>query len=132
MSKILQKIMTNPTFKYSLYQIPTCSKCRGSIHLLQEELKLDSAQLNTINYTEDPPTEQDLKNIIKLLNTAPESLLRDDTKKSLLEKQGKIELQDIVKSILQDPMTMQRPVFINWEKQVAVIARPVDKIHSIL
>ncbi|KAJ3380707.1 hypothetical protein HDU92_005805 [Lobulomyces angularis] len=51
--------------KYTLYFIPECSKCRGSLNLLE---KFDENLLKKINYVENPPNEEELKKISSIID----------------------------------------------------------------
>ena len=110
-----------------IYHNNRCSKSRCAIALLEEQGK----DFEVIKYLEDVPSEEDLKNIIKLLGIYPIELVRKNEAIWKDNYKGK-ELTDaqIIQAMLTNPKLIERPIVINNGK--AVIGRPTDAILDII
>jgi arsenate reductase-like glutaredoxin family protein len=60
--------------KLTVYQKPTCTKCRTTLRLLQER----GAEFEAVNYFEPRLTEADLRGLLKKLGLSPREILRQD------------------------------------------------------
>src|SRR5215471_15838512 len=60
--------------KLTVYQKPTCSKCRATLRLLKER----GVDFDAINYYETPLTEADLRVLLKRLGLTAREILRKD------------------------------------------------------
>lgn len=106
---------------------PRCGKSREGLAFLQESGK----EFEIIKYLEDVPTFEALSEIIKKLELKPIELVRQKEKIWIENFKGK-DLSDeaIINAMISNPILIERPIVINNKK--AVIARPFDKIASIL
>lgn len=111
----------------TFYHNPRCSKSREALQLLEEK----GETLEVIKYFDNPPSKQELKQIIELLNIKPIELVRTQEKEWIENFKGK-ELSDdeIVEAMLQYPRLMERPIAIKGVH--AVIGRPPQKVLEIL
>ena len=57
---------------YTIYHNPKCSKCRGTLEILNSK----GVEPKIIEYLKNPPTKDDLKEIINKLNIRPSELVR--------------------------------------------------------
>lgn len=111
----------------TLYHNPRCSKSREALNLLQEK----GETLEIIKYLENPPSYQELKQVIELLEIQPIDLVR--TQESIWkEKFRGIKLTDeeVITAMVENPKLIERPIAINGTH--AVIGRPPEKVLSIL
>lgn len=111
----------------TLYHNPRCSKSREALHLLEAE----GETLEIIKYLENPPSYQELKQVIELLGIKPIDLVR--TQEDIWKEKFKgIELTDeeIITAMVENPKLIERPIAINGTH--AVIGRPPEKVLSIL
>jgi arsenate reductase (glutaredoxin) len=60
--------------RLTVYQKPTCTKCRATLRLLQE----NGAEFDAINYFETPLAEADLRGLLKKLRLSAREILRED------------------------------------------------------
>ncbi len=111
-----------------IYHNPRCSKCRQTMALLEEK----GEQPEVIEYLENPPTEAELKEIIKMLGIKPRDLMR---KKEKIYKD--LELDDeslpdnaLVMAMVSHPQLIERPIVIKDGK--AAIGRPPKLVLDIL
>lgn len=111
----------------TLYHNPRCSKSREALNLLQKQ----GETVEIIKYLENPPTEQELKQVLDLLELRPLQLVR--TQESIWKEnyKGK-ELTDgqIIAAMLENPKLIERPIAIRGVH--AVIGRPPEKVLNIL
>lgn len=106
---------------------PRCGKSREGLLLLEEAGK----PFEVIKYLDNPLTESELTELIKLLDIAPIDLVRQKEKSWIENFKGK-NLSDsaIIKAIAENPILMERPIVITKNK--AVIGRPPQKIVDFL
>lgn len=113
--------------KVTLYYNPRCSKCREALCLLEEK----GIEPEIIEYLKEPPTEKQLKDLLKKLGLKAEELLR---KKEPLfvekYKTKKLSEAEWVKVMCKNPVLIERPIAIEGNK--AVIGRPAERIIEIL
>ena len=60
--------------KLTVYQKPTCTKCRTTLRLLEER----GAEFEAINYFETPLTEPELRGLLKKLGLTAREILRKE------------------------------------------------------
>src|ERR1044072_1001206 len=99
--------------KLTVYQKPTCTKCRTTLRLLKER----GVDFEAINYYETPLTEADLRGLLQKLGlTAPEILRKDEP----LAKQlgiGRKEFPDeeLIVLMAKHPDLIQRPIVVRGD-----------------
>ncbi len=109
------------------YHNPRCSKSREALHLLEER----GETIEIVRYLENPPSKQELKQIIELLGIQPIELVRTREKDWIEHYKGR-QLSDgqIIDAMLKYPKLIERPIAIRGTH--AVIARPPEKVLEIL
>lgn len=111
----------------TLYHNPRCSKSREALQLLEEK----GETIEIVKYLENPPSEQELKQIIELLGISPIDLIRTqekDWKENY--KNQKLTDKEIIKAMIENPKLIERPIAIKGTH--AVIGRPPVKVLDIL
>jgi arsenate reductase len=111
----------------TIYHNSRCSKSRQGVCFL-EETKTD---FKIINYLENTPTQEELKELLSKLKIPAIELVRK--KESIwLEKfkDKNLNEEDIIQAMVDFPKLIERPIVVNGNK--AVIARPTEKIKEIL
>jgi arsenate reductase len=112
----------------TVYEKPTCSKCREADRLLRES----GVDFERINYYIEPIGEAKLRELIAKMGIKPRELLRmgEQIYKDL--EIGKRELSDdeIIKLMVKHPDLIQRPIVERGER--AVLGRPTEKIRELL
>lgn len=112
----------------TLYHNPRCTKSRQTLALLEQR----GIQLKVIDYLVTPPTEAELKRIIKLLGITPSELLRKkepEYKQAGLDKPD-VPDADIIRAMVQHPRLIERPIVVARNK--AALGRPPEKVLKIL
>ncbi|CAG8497186.1 14131_t:CDS:1 [Cetraspora pellucida] len=121
---------------------PSCSKSNLALSILQEALtkQPDVFKLDILDYQKQPPTKDQLKNIVQYLGVEHDlnKLLRDntsistngeDTQETVKTALSVSELSEVIK---QQPSRLQRPILVDWNKGKAIIARPPEKVEEFL
>ncbi len=113
--------------KALLIHNPRCSKSRNAKEILTE----CGIDFETIDYLKEGLSEKLLKNLPKLLKLSYLEMIR--TKE---ERFSELKLKDLkltdgqwIKILIDNPILLERPIFINGNK--AVIARPAELVKSI-
>ena len=111
----------------SIFHNNRCSKSRDSLALLTQQ----NIEIKVIDYLKNPPTEKQIKTLLKKLKMKPlellrksENLYKDNYKEINLSDDEWIEL------IAKNPILIERPIIVNGNK--AVIGRPPEKVFEIL
>ena len=103
----------NRRVKLVLWTNNACSKSRGAVQLL-EERGVDFAKRF---YLEDPPTREELEEVMAKLDE-PASIARPGVTGDLLDE------------LSADPSKIERPVAILGDR--AVVARPPERVLDLL
>ncbi len=114
--------------KLTVYQKPTCTKCRTALRLLKER----GAEFEAVNYYEVPFTTGQLRNLLKKLALRPTDLLRKDEPIARKLGIGKKQLSDeeLIALMVEHPDLIQRPIVVRGEQ--AVLGRPTANIEKLL
>tara|TARA_Y100000996_G_scaffold254711_1_gene200333 strand:- start:150 stop:449 length:300 start_codon:yes stop_codon:yes gene_type:complete len=86
-----------------------------------------------LNYVKEGLYKENIKDILKILQMQPQDIIRKNDKNFIklgLKKEQLSDKQLIIKTIIENPKIMQRPIVIINNK--GVIARPPEKIFTIL
>jgi arsenate reductase len=114
--------------KITVYEKPTCTKCREMDRFLRES----SVDFSKINYYLKPISEKKLRELIKKMGIKPRELLR--TSESIYRELGlgKKDFSDdeIVSLMAKHPDLIQRPIVARGDR--AVLGRPTDNVKSLL
>ena len=111
----------------TIYHNPRCGKSREGLALLQNM----NAVLETVKYLETPLNVEELKVLISKLKLNPIEIIRQKESVWITNFKGK-KLSDsqIIQAMVDFPILIERPIVVSGNK--AVIARPVDKIITII
>ena len=111
----------------TLFHNPRCGKSRECLAFLQNSKK----DFEIIKYLATPLNFEELKNLIGKLQLSPIALIRKKESIWIENFKGK-NLTDthIIQAMVDYPILMERPIAVNDNK--AVIARPLEKIYSII
>ena len=110
-----------------IYHNPRCSKSRQTLQLIRDAGK----DVHIIEYLNDTPTEEELKNIISLLGISPQQLLRKNEAVFKENFKGKDLTDDEwIAAMVAHPKLIERPIVIEGNK--AVLGRPPENVKSLL
>ena len=114
--------------KITVYERPTCSKCREADKLLRDS----GADYEKINYYVEPISEKKLRELITKMHISPRDLLRTTEAVYKELKLAKADHSDdeLIKLMVKHPDLMQRPIVEKGTR--AVLGRPTSNIESLL
>ena len=123
--------MSNDVIKF--YHNPRCSKSRQALQLISSQ----NITLEIIKYLEEGISKPDLENVFNRLEIERNNFLRKNEKafKDLNINLKKISTGQLIKLIIENPIIIQRPLAIKYEKDVfidAVIGRPPEMVLNLL
>ncbi len=114
--------------KLTVYQKPTCTKCRMTLRLLREQ----GAEFEAINYFETPLTEANLRSLLKKLRLSAREILRKDEPVAKDLGIGKKDFSDkeLIALMAKHPDLIQRPIVVRGDQ--AVLGRPPENVEKLL
>jgi arsenate reductase len=113
--------------KVKLYYNPKCAKCREALCLLEEK----GIEAEIIEYLKTPPTEKELKGVLKDLGLKPIDIIRTKEPLFIEKYKGKKKSDaEWIKVMCKNPILIERPIAIEGNK--AVVGRPPKKIIDLL
>jgi arsenate reductase len=112
----------------TIYHNPRCTKSRQTLALLEER----GIKPKVIEYLVTPPTEAELKRLLKLLGISPRELLRtkeEEYKQAKLDKPDVTDVE-IIRAMIKHPRLMERPIVVVGNK--AALGRPPENVLKII
>lgn len=110
-----------------IYHNPRCSKSREGLDLL----KNSEEDYETVEYLNQIPSEEEIKEILKMLELPAIDLVR---KNEAIWKENyrgkKLSEEEIVRAMHEHPKLIERPIVVKDGK--AVIGRPPETIKKLL
>ena len=123
--------MSNDVIKF--YHNPRCSKSRQALKLISSQ----NITLEIIKYLDEGISKLDLENIFNTLEIDKNNFLRKNEKsfKDLNINLNTTSTDQLIKLIIENPIIIQRPLAIKYEKDVfidAIIGRPPEMVLNLL
>tara|TARA_Y100000589_G_C27051701_1_gene587589 strand:+ start:699 stop:1040 length:342 start_codon:yes stop_codon:yes gene_type:complete len=110
-----------------IYHNPRCRKSREVLKLIEES----GNDFQIINYLENTPSEDELKEIISKLNIPAENLLRKGESIFKDNFKGKILSEnEWIQVMVKNPKLIERPIVIKDDK--AVLGRPPKNVNILI
>lgn len=114
--------------KITVYEKPTCSKCREVDKILRES----GADYEKINYYVQPLSEEQLRGLLKKMKISARELLR--TSEAIYKELGIAKSDhsedELIRLMAKHPDLIQRPIVEVGSR--AVLGRPVENIRTLL
>jgi arsenate reductase len=112
----------------TIYHNPRCTKSRQALALLEQR----GIKPKVIEYLVTPPTEAELKRLLKLLGISPRELLRTKEEEYKQAKLDKPDVTDaeIIRAMIKYPRLMERPIVVAGNK--AALGRPPEIVLKII
>ena len=110
-----------------IYHNPRCTKSRQTLALLQEQ----GHEPEVVEYLKTPPSQKDLKAVLKQLGMKPVEIIRKG-EAVFKEKFKGQELSDAewIKVLVEHPVLIERPIVVT--KKGAAIGRPPENVNNLL
>ena len=114
--------------KLTVYQKPTCTKCRMTLRLL----KARGADFEAINYFEKLLNQADLRGLLKKLGLSAREILRKDEPVAKQLGIGKKEFSEaeLIALMAKHRDLIQRPIVVRGDQ--AVLGRPPENVEKLL
>ena len=113
----------------TIYHNPRCSKSRQTLQILQEK----GIEPEVVKYLETPPTEEELRRIIRMLglSSARELMRRKEKEYRELGLDDPEKTEDeLIQAMVAHPRLIERPIVIRDGK--AALGRPPERVIDIL
>lgn len=110
----------------TIYHNPRCSKSRQTLQLLEEH----NIQPDVRLYLQEPPSVDELKRILNLLDMSPLELMR--TKEALYKELGlnkDSSDKERLQAMHQNPKLIERPIVIHNDQ--AKLGRPPENVLEL-
>lgn len=108
----------------TIYQKPTCSKCRATLEILNES----GEAFESINYYEQPITVEILRELIQKLDMPLQSIIRKGEVPAA-ELADKTD-EELMEMMVANPDLIQRPIVVRGDK--AKLCRPPENVNELL
>jgi arsenate reductase len=114
--------------KITVYEKPTCTKCRE----MDRFLRGSNVDFSKINYYIEPLSEKKLRELINKMGIKPRELLRTSEPTYRQLDLGKKEFTDdeIISLMIEHPDLIQRPIVERGDR--AVLGRPTENVKALL
>ena len=111
-----------------MYHNPGCKFSRGADEILRER----GADVEIIEYLQQPLSRDDFERILDILDEPPAELVRKDKRFAELglSEADYQTREQVIDVLLEHPELMQRPVIIRGDR--AIIARPSEKVLDVI
>lgn len=111
--------------RLTVFHNPTCTKSKRSV-LCLETYKMDNYDLDVIQYQVDTPSNETLLVLSEYLGLTKKPEFEEPWNFLLRpEAQGKAKSFEEAFAIIQaDPVLLERPFVIDWDRKLAVLGRP--------
>lgn len=112
----------------TIYEKPTCTKCREMNRFLTE----NGFDFSKVNYYIEPLTKEKLKELLGKMKLVPRDLLRtsEPIYKELNLRTGEYSDDEIVDLMIKHPDLIQRPIVERGKR--AVLGRPTENVKALL
>jgi len=112
----------------TVYEKPTCTKCREMNKFLVEQ----GIDFNKVNYYIEPLSEQQLRGLLKKMRLKPRDILRSSEPVYRELGLGKKDFSDdeIIALMAKHPDLIQRPIVERGGR--AVLGRPTENVKALL
>ena len=112
----------------TVYEKPTCTKCREMNRFLTEQ----GVDFSKVNYYIEPLSEKKLRELVKKMGIKPEELLRrsEPVYRELGLSKKSLSDDELISLMVKHPDLMQRPIVERGER--AVLGRPTENVKALL
>lgn len=112
---------------FKIYHNTRCSKSREACSILQEK----GIEFETIEYLKTPPTQKEIKELLKMLGMKAQDIVRKGEplyKEKFADK--KLSESEWIKALAENPILIERPIIVKGNK--AIIGRPPEKVLELI
>ena len=110
-----------------IYHNPRCSKSRQTLQLIKDANK----EVEIVEYLNETPTKEELKDILGKLNLNAEDILRKGEAVYKENFKGKtLSNDEWIEAMIKHPKLIERPIVVKDNK--AVLGRPPENVLEFL
>jgi len=109
-----------------IYHNPRCSKSRQTLQLIEEK----GVEPQIVEYLTNPPSIEDLKQIVSKLGIAPRQLLRKKEAAEYGLNDDSLSDDALIAGMVANPRAIERPIVVKGDK--AVLGRPPENVLDLL
>lgn len=112
---------------FKIYHNTRCSKSREACSILQDK----GVEFETIEYLKTPPTQKEIKELLKMLGMKAQDIVRTGEplyKEKFADK--KLSESEWIKVLAENPILIERPIIVKGNK--AIIGRPPEKVLELI
>ena len=112
----------------TVYEKPTCSKCREMDKFLRES----AVDFTKVNYYLEPLSKKKLTELIRKMKISPRDLLRksEPIYRELGLAKGEFSDAELISLMVEHPDLLQRPIIERGDR--AVLGRPTENVEELL
>ena len=112
----------------TVYEKPTCTKCREMDKFLHER----GVDFSKVNYYIEPLTKKKLTELVRKMDISPRDLLRksEPVYKELGIASADFTDAQLIDLMVKHPDLMQRPIIERGDR--AVLGRPTENVEELL
>lgn len=110
-----------------IWHNPRCSKSRQTLAILEDQGITPTIRL----YLKDPPTAEELRDVLKALGLKADDIVRTGEREWLEAGVDKIKDEDkLIAAMVQFPKLIERPIVRAGDK--AVLGRPPENVLDLI
>jgi arsenate reductase len=112
----------------TVYEKPTCTKCREMDKFLRER----GVDFSKVNYYIEPLTKKKLTELLRKMNLSPRDVMRKSEfiYRELGIASGEFSDAQLIDLMVKHPDLMQRPIVERGDR--AVLGRPTENVEELL
>ena len=111
----------------TVYEKPTCTKCREMNKLLKER----GIPFEKVNYYIEPLTQKKLTELLRKMNKKPRDVMRKEPIYNELGlAEDKFSDAELIALMVKHPDLLQRPIVERGDR--AVLGRPTENVKELL
>ena len=112
----------------TVYEKPTCTKCREMDKFLRER----GVDFSKVNYYIEPLTKKKLTELLRKMNLSPRDVMRksEPIYRELGIASGDFSDAQLIDLMVEHPDLMQRPIVERGDR--AVLGRPTENVEELL
>jgi arsenate reductase (glutaredoxin) len=112
----------------TVYEKPTCSKCRQLFVLLEER----GVEFERVNFHVDPLPADQIRDLLGKAGLRPADALRtkEPVDASLALAERDVSDDELIELMAEHPELLQRPIVVRGDR--AVLARPPERVLELL
>lgn len=116
--------------KIIVWHNPRCRKSREGLAAAQQLAQRLGTTVEIRRYLDNPPSTDELKNVLKAAGLSPWDILRKQEKIWKEQFKGKdLSDDELIEVMTQNPKLIERPIVIYKDK--AVLGRPAENVNKL-